>query len=218
MKNCLKVAGLAVAGAMVAGSALADPISGTFVGANTSNTQAQGGGTWASNSNAAGHWFDRSGNVGSFDDLYAISGVADSGGYSGFNAGDADIVTTLTGLVAGQQYDVNFIWSGVWGNSDFPMSVGFDPGSVTQVPDGQGFNSWVDETSNNGGFRIWEDAIGTATADASGEIDVYINFGNVSGNYFVNSAYNGLSYTAVPEPGSLALLGLGGLGLLRRRR
>lgn len=220
-KSSTTVAAAAVATMLLAGGADAAPISGTFVGANTGNTTAQGGGTWASAGNAAGHWWDQSGGVAAIG-AYSIVGINDSGGFNLGNAGDVGIVTTISGLTPGAQYDVNFIWSGVWGwsNSFQGMNVGFDPGSTTILPgkDGVPFGSWVDEPSNTSSMKVWEDLIGTATADAGGNIEVYVNNVQPSGSYTSLQSYNGLSYTLVPEPGSLALLGLGGFALLRRRR
>lgn len=100
------------------------------------------------------------------------------------------------------------------------MKVGFDPGSTTILPGKNRvpYNSRVDEASDTSSIKAREDLIGTTTADASGNIEVYVNNVLPSSNYTALNAYNGLTYTQVLVPGSLTLLGLGGLALPRRRR
>ena len=61
--------------------------------------------------------------------------------------------------------------------------------------------------------------IGNWTADGSGQITLFLGEGAV--NTFLNGArtqLDGVAVTLVPEPSTLALLGLGGLALLIRRR
>ena len=53
------------------------------------------------------------------------------------------------------------------------------------------------------------------TTDASDNVNIDLTSGN-AGNLFIGSAR--LDFTAVPEPSSTALFGLGSLGLLLRRR
>lgn len=207
-------------------------IPGTFYGADTSNTTAQGGGAFASGTNAAGLWFDGSGNTGSIDNRFAITG-GNSGSSStatgGYQAGpnDTDIVTTVGGLNTGDVYSVNFIYSGVFGNTSFPFSVGLSPTSTSQVLNGGSFafGDILAETSNSSFLRVVSEGLGNATVDGNGDISVFVNLidPNDPGVFYSgNQAYNGVSLelvSSVPEPSSAALLlGLGGLALARRRR
>jgi hypothetical protein len=68
-----------------------------------------------------------------------------------------------------------------------------------------------------GGRNLMAGLVGTATADGSGQIDIY--FDDLPNGTTVNRRtwYDGVSYEAVPEPGSW-LLGLAGAATLLRRR
>lgn len=230
--SCFKIITAIAFGTLLAGSATADTIPGTFYGADASNTTAQGGGTFSSSSNLAGTWFDRSGNTGSFDNALTLSGgntASSSSGTGGYQAsvGDTDIVTTITGLNNGDVYAVTYIFSGVFGNTLFPLSPGLSPTSTSQVFGGGSFqfSDILDETSSTSSLRVVSQSLGTATV-ANGEISVYTNLvpDGPDSYYGANHAYNGvalelISSAAVPEPSSFAILaGLGGLVFSRRRR
>jgi hypothetical protein len=68
-----------------------------------------------------------------------------------------------------------------------------------------------------GGRNLMAGLLGTATANGSGEIDIY--FDDMPNGTSVNlrTWYDGVSFEAVPEPGT-SLLGLVGMVVLLRRR
>jgi len=115
----------------------------------------------------------------------------------------------LGGLVVGQTYDFKFFASrtGVTGsppdNRETQYTLaGATSGSVT-------LNA-TNNTTNTVTYSL--------TPNASGEILISIGPGanNNNSNHF--TYLNVLEINTVPEPGSVALLGLGGLLLMRRRR
>lgn len=116
----------------------------------------------------------------------------------------------LSGLVVGQTYDFKFFAArtGVAGtppdNRETQYTLtGATTGSVT-----------LNATNNTTGATVEY----SLTPNANGEILINIGPGanNNNSNHF--TYLNVLEINTVPEPGSLALAGLGGLLLLRRRR
>lgn len=196
-------------------------ITGTFVAAvdGVNSFQSVDGGVTAFSSTTAttGLWHDR---PGTFD----IIGMAAplSGAYQGQNkSGGAqthnEVVTTLSGLLAGQSYDIYMVMgvstSGSGGVQH--IDAGFVSGALTTLLEGDGVDTGLGLMAGGGAsWRAWEQVIGTTTANGAGEIQVFVG---ATANA-ERSVYNGLSYVMVPEPTSVMLLGLGGLAFLSRRR
>jgi hypothetical protein len=155
---------------------------------------------------------------------------------------------TLSGLVAGSLYDLKIVALGVredtgggqisgvldgnypdFGIGDYDFSYGASAGSMTTFANVAAGTLVYEEKSSTatviGGvdYYSWKGAyacdIGNWTADGSGQITLFLGEGAV--NTVLNGArtqFDGVSVALVPEPSTLALLGLGGLALLIRRR
>lgn len=118
--------------------------------------------------------------------------------------GGAPYELTLTGLTNGTLYQVQFI-------SVYDLR-GCCSGRTQTLGDGNGNFTGPTFVRSSGGS-----AIGTFTADGSTQlIEVFADPNNPAGN--TDAGIAGIVVRVVPEPGSLALLGLGGLAMLRRRR
>jgi hypothetical protein len=121
------------------------------------------------------------------------------GGYTG-EVGTA----TFSGLTPGQAYRVELIASSdstTNGDAEYTVNGAFFDGST------DGMYNFLDGY-NEGSWLVWS----SVTADASGELVVQVDTINGDGR----GRMNALQLT--PEPASMVLLGLGGLGILRRRR
>ena len=237
LRNFKFVAMLAIVVAAISGGTASaqvpnnNAIPGLFVGADTTNTEAQAGGAFSSQFGFSNTWRDSSGNfAGNTGDTFVFDGNGNSssptgtGGFLGATDAalgpDVPIVTTVTGLAAGT-YEVRWVFTGVFGNTDFQYATGFAADSTAQIANTADAEFYGAVGTTLGFTGAYGSLIGSTTVGTDGQLEV---FTNILPDAFQNQnvGYNGLSLvqtSAVPEPGSLALLlGLGGLGLLRRRR
>jgi len=226
----------AAAVAMSLGAAAADAAiiyaDATHTGSpNTTLAPSAGGGAWTVNTTdtAEGIWRFRTG----FGVDPAIAspptgaGSVPTGGTgtvyeSTGNVSPSDdvprIVTTVSGLPAAT-YDVYaYFWSdqnsSPWriraGLTDdanpLPLYIGGSAPSGTPTP--------VNIATDSNGRILWQVLVGQQTGTS---LSVFVEDGPATtGNE--RTWYDGIGYEAIPEPTSVALLGVGCLGLLRRRR
>ncbi len=108
---------------------------------------------------------------------------------------------TLTGLTIGVEYELQSFFG------DNRPSVN---NSTMNINDGITIQKTSSETAENGAWII-----GTFTADATTQ-DFHSSAGNSVNNFL--SGYQLREISSVPEPSSTALIGLGGLALILRRR
>ena len=154
---------------------------------------------------------------------------------------------TLSGLVPNQTYDLKTVAVGLrpdpvsdptgtvlatafpdFGIGTYDFSYGPSSGSQTTVGNVAAGSLIYEEISSatvisGSSYYYYKGSyandIGNWTADGSGNLVIWMGQGNV--NTFDNGArtmMDGLSVTLIPEPSTLALVGLGGLALVLRRR
>ncbi len=139
--------------------------------------------------------------------------------------------------------DTNVVTDG-WSPSQFRLGLSHDPGTWTAVGDWQtavGGSDWTNDDATTGmtdmggglymyeadpgaGTWLWK-AVVTGSWDAVGFNERSVNAGNqeftlVEGEtaqMWVNAFDGTIQLNVIPEPASLALMGLGGLLMLRRR-
>jgi hypothetical protein len=129
---------------------------------------------------------------------------------------------TLGGLQVGQEYLIQIFTNDARSSRSVSSVVGFDGAAASPLGTSQlnnsadGTNSETD-TGNEAGDSI----LATFTADSVTQSFDVFGSGN-GGASFAQGAgqaqINAIQLRSIPEPGSLALLGLGGLLIARRRR
>ncbi len=88
------------------------------------------------------------------------------------------------------------------------IAGGIDQGNIVGYYSDMGPHGFMYDGVTWAGFDV-PGAIYTYASDIDGD--------NIVGSYFDGSGWHGFVYT-IPEPGTVLLVGLGGLGALRRRR
>lgn len=130
------------------------------------------------------------------------------------NNGTSSGVTQTFASVQGTQYIVKW-WECVSYSSN-GSSPYTQPSIVDLSWNGGTRTSFVNNDSSVLGSNVWHQysAIYTATATTS-SVTFYCGYGGFDNN---NIGIDDIEVEAVPEPGSLAVLGLGAVALLKRRR
>lgn len=139
------------------------------------------------------------------------------------------LTMTLTGLSAGQTYDIyaNYIRFGAGADADG------NRGGISGSLNGTDFTVFNDAGGTAGDVGYAEltghadtdrvgmrGYLGTAVANGAGEVVLYIDDDGLDGSIQERVWFDGASYelAAVPEPTSAALIGMAGLAFVLRRR
>lgn len=149
-----------------------------------------------------------------------------SGAYSSYgNGGGAantalTLTTTVTGL-ASDTYDVFAVYiSRNDGVTDGGVAAALSGNSLVDYADVSGASGGATAISlgvSSGEWEAFAVKVGTVTGTGFA-VDAGVLSSTDSGSGIQRNTYVGVAYQAVPEPSSAALLGLGGLALILRRR
>ncbi len=147
-------------------------------------------------------WTSNNGNVEVITPAYGSNSAGFTSNYIDVVGPEAITISQqVNGFTAGQQYTLSYDW-GNRNHAPYDMTISMGDGSASHIGSGIA-------TSSNNSF--------TFTASAATEtLSVAYNYTN--GNSVTGFNSTNFTVTAVPEPSSAALLGLGGLTLILRRR
>jgi soluble cytochrome b562/uncharacterized protein len=176
-------------------------------------------------------WASGIGNTGVYDAANPASSVGnfitfDDGGVYNWEVGDQGSygsIATSDRFATGNDGYMLLIGTGsqnlkittTLSNSDLISAIGFTFLALTSdnVTATVHFTDGSDYTKN---FKVTQDVFFGAEAPVGESVDYFIFSTNSSHKIFIDDI--GVITTAIPEPGAIALLGLTGLGLLRRKR
>lgn len=203
----------------------------TYVDATTLNTSGQASFPTGGNIYNDNLWSVRT--VGSANSDVVGNTVFEAGPEGG--AENVPTLTTLiTGLTPGATYDL-YVYFVTFPTTDanqlWRLRAGLDPGALTAydrdslssvvLTDGS-TTTLADPAGNPVTVPAARDyrqaSLGTAIADGSGTISVYVDSGLGTNDANHRSWFDGVGYQAVPEPSAALLGALGASALLRRRR
>lgn len=135
-----------------------------------------------------------------------------------FSPGSTTVAAwTFSNLTPGSPWEVFVSWSKVsQGNLSSVAPYTVQGGSIISIDQRAGAQVAPDLTLNDGTEDVPFVSLGSTTADGSGDLVVTLTGTSLGGSNWVIA--DAVAIRLIPEPSSMALLGLGGLALMRRRQ